>query len=73
MIEAAGTLRLDELGDLLDRELEHEEADTVSGLILMLLDRPAKLDDEVEWEGLHFKVTAVEGRGVGRCVVQGLA
>jgi len=73
LIEAAGTLRLDELGDLLDRELEHEEADTVSGLILMLLDRPAKLDDEVEWEGLHFKVTAVEGRGVGRCVVQGLA
>jgi len=64
-----GTLRLDELGQLFDRELEHEEVESVSGLVLMLLDRPPKVGDVVEYDGLRLEVTAVQGHGVRECAV----
>ena len=63
-VQVAGTVRLDELGEALGIELEHEEADTVSGLVLMLLERPARAGDVVVHEDLRFEVTAAEGRGV---------
>jgi CBS domain containing-hemolysin-like protein len=69
-LRVAGTMRLDELGEQLAMELEHEETDTVSGLVLMLLERPARVGDIVEHAGLRLEVTAVEGRGVKECAVQ---
>lgn len=67
---ARGTVRLDELGETLGRELEHEEVDTVSGLVLSLLDRPPQVGDAVEYGGLLFQVVAVEGLGVKSCLVK---
>ncbi len=64
-----GTLRLDELGQLFDRELGHEEVESVSGLVLMLLGRPPRVGDVIEYDGLRFEVTAVQGRGVRECAV----
>jgi CBS domain containing-hemolysin-like protein len=66
----AGTVRIEELGEELDRDLEHEEVDTVSGLILDLLDRPPAVGDRVVWENLEFEVTEVEGHGVAECAVR---
>jgi CBS domain containing-hemolysin-like protein len=57
-------VRLDTLGDLIGRELEHPEIDTVSGLILSELGRPAVFGDAVEWNGVRFEVSGVYGRGV---------
>lgn len=65
----AGTVRLEEVGERLGKELEHEEADTVSGLVLTLLERPARVGDEVVYEGVRFRVAEVEGHGVGRAEV----
>jgi CBS domain containing-hemolysin-like protein len=72
-VVVAGTVRLDELGEHLQLELEHAEADTVSGLVLLLLGRPARANDRVEYAGLTFTVLAVANRGVRRCRVQRLA
>lgn len=68
-LRAAGTLRLEELGQHLALALEHEEVESVSGLVLSLLDRPPAVGDEVRWSGVCFRVSAVEGLGVARCVV----
>jgi CBS domain containing-hemolysin-like protein len=60
----AGTVRLDELGQRLNLELEHEEVDSVSGLVLARLGRPPILGDAVDYGRIHLEVVEVSGRGV---------
>lgn len=72
VLHAAGTVRIDELGEHLDRELEHEEVDTISGLVLSLLDRPPQVGDRVRYDGIELEVAAVTGRGVAECRVTSL-
>lgn len=64
---AAGTVRVEEVGEHFDIPLEHEEVDTVSGLILAELDRPPEVGDRVSWNGIDLEVIEVEGHGVSRC------
>ncbi len=68
-LRAAGTLRLEELGQHLGLDLEHGEVETISGLVLALLDRPPAVGDEVRWSGIYLRVSAVEGHGVAECIV----
>jgi CBS domain containing-hemolysin-like protein len=63
-VTAAGTLRLDELGAHFHLDLEHEDVDSVSGLVLARLGRPPEVGDAVDYGRLHVEVTAVSGRGV---------
>ncbi|HUG40356.1 MAG TPA: transporter associated domain-containing protein, partial [Longimicrobiales bacterium] len=63
-VTVAGTVRLEELGEALGLVLEHEEVDTVSGLILAKLGRPPSVGDRVEHEEVVLEVSAVRGRGV---------
>ena len=65
----AGTLRLDELGQALDLELEHEDVDSVSGLVLAELGRPPLVGDVVEHGRIRVEVTRTTGRGVQRARV----
>lgn len=71
-IHVPGTLRLEELGDYMGAHLEHEDVYTVSGLILMLLDRQPKVGNVAVHDGLKFEVTAVRGHGVEECIVSPL-
>jgi CBS domain containing-hemolysin-like protein len=64
-----GTVRLDEVGDALDRELEHPRVTTVSGLVLLLLGRPAAVGDVVAYQDVRIEVTSVAGRGVREALV----
>src|SRR5690606_2992528 len=62
--QVQGAARLNMLGAVLERDLEHPEVDTVSGLILSELGRPPKIGDVVEWRDLSFEVSSVHGHGV---------
>jgi CBS domain containing-hemolysin-like protein len=68
-LQVQGTVRLDTLGERLDRHLEHEDVITVSGLILALLGRPARRGDVVHWTGVEFRVTLLHGHGVAMAIV----
>lgn len=63
-VRAGGTVRLDELGQFFDLDLQHEEVDSVSGLVLARLGRPPVVGDVVDYGRLQLKVTATSGRGV---------
>ena len=68
-LRVAGTMRLDELGQLFDLELGHEDVDSVSGLILTLLGRTPHVGDSVRYGRLQIDVTAVKGHGVDEAAV----
>jgi CBS domain containing-hemolysin-like protein len=57
------------MGQEFDLELEHEEVDSVSGLVLALLGRPPDVGDRVVYDRLELEVTAVKGHGVEECAV----
>jgi CBS domain containing-hemolysin-like protein len=65
----AGTVRLEELSAHLDLALEHEEVDTIGGLVLSILERPPAVGDAVPYLNLVIEVTAVVGRQVKGCRV----
>ena len=60
----AGTVRLSDAGEAIGAVVEHEEVDTVSGLVLALLGRPPRLGDTVEYEEARMEVTRLRGLGV---------
>lgn len=67
--DVSGLTRIEELGDVLDMDLQSDEIDTVGGLILNLLEAPASVGDTVDYRGLQFKVSQAENGGVDRCIV----
>ena len=68
-VRVRGTVRLDEVAKALDWPLEHPKVTTVSGLVLLLLGRPAHLGDVVTWNQVRVEVTKVAGRGVAEALL----
>ena len=64
-----GTVRLKDAGDALGCSVDHPDVQSVSGLVLALLGRPAVVGDVVTWKGARIEVTAVSGRGVAEASV----
>ena len=67
-VRALGIARVDVLGEVIGLELEHPDVDTISGLVLALLNRPPLVGDTVVYEGVHLEVTEVEGHGVAEVI-----
>lgn len=68
-LHVAGTVRLDELGERLERAVTHEDIETVSGLVLVVLQRPPHMGDSVTYQGIRLQVTRVDGKGVAEALV----
>jgi CBS domain containing-hemolysin-like protein len=64
-----GTMRVDELGRLFDLDLQHDEVDSVSGLVLAVLGRPPQVGDSIRYDRLQLEVTATKGHGVNEAAV----
>ena len=64
-----GTVRLKDAGDALGCSIDHPDVQSVSGLLLALLGRPAVVGDAVTWKGARIEVTAVSGRGVAEASI----
>jgi CBS domain containing-hemolysin-like protein len=68
-LRVRGTVRLQEAGSALGVALEHSKVTTISGLVLLLLGRPASVGDAVTWQSVRIEVTGLAGRGVADAVV----
>jgi magnesium and cobalt exporter, CNNM family len=64
-----GTVRLKDVGEALGLRLEYPDVQSVSGLVLTELGRPAAVGDVVTWNGIRVEVKAVAGLGVGDAVI----
>ncbi|HUP47953.1 MAG TPA: hemolysin family protein [Thermoanaerobaculia bacterium] len=68
-----GTVRLDEIGERLGIRLEDARVDTLSGLVLAELGRPAKEGDSLRYRDLRIEVAETIGRGVLSAVISRVA
>jgi len=68
-VRVRGTVRLDEAGEALGSSIEYEKVTTISGLVLLLLNRPAHAGDVVTWRNVRIEVASTAGRGVGEAVL----
>ncbi len=66
----AGTVRLIDAGAAIGAVIEHPDAESVSGLVLHLLGRPAVPGDVVEFEEARVEVLSVRGNGVREALVE---
>ena len=68
-----GTVRLKDVGEAFGITLEHADVQSVSGLVLTELGRPAAVHDVVIWNGIRVEVKSIAGLGVGEAVIVRLA
>jgi CBS domain containing-hemolysin-like protein len=68
-VRVRGTVRLDEAGEALGSSIAYEKVTTISGLVLLLLNRPAHTGDVVTWRNVKIEVASTAGRGVGEAVL----
>jgi putative hemolysin len=65
----SGKTSIDDVNELLDAELPHEQWDTVAGLVLDLFGKIPTAGDETEFQGLIFKAEDVQGRRVATVLI----
>src|SRR4051812_41954998 len=65
-----GTFPIDDFNEKFGIELPIEDYHTVAGFVFGLLGRAAAADDEVEYDGVRFKVMDVEGSRIEKLEVQ---
>lgn len=67
--QVRGEVLLEDLSETLDRDLAREGVETVSGLVLDLLERPPRVGDRVQWREVAFLVEEVADLVASRCRV----
>src|SRR5262249_15023516 len=67
-----GTFPIDDFNEKFHVELPIEDYHSVAGFVFGLLGRAAAEGDEVDYDGLHFRVLEVEGSRIERLEVHAL-
>lgn len=64
----SGMLSLDEINDIMDTDIPEEELefDTISGMVLGLSGKMPEVGDEVEFDGINFRIEEVEDKRITR-------
>ncbi|MDD2481595.1 MAG: hemolysin family protein [Lutispora sp.] len=67
-----GMLSLDEVNDIMDVELPEDELefDTISGMILSLSGKMPEVGDEVEYDGIQFRIEEVDDKRITKIKVR---
>ena len=65
-----GRCSIDDLNEVLDADLPHEEWDTVAGLIYSLLGHVPTAGEHVHFDGFEFTVEAVQGRRIAHVLIE---
>jgi len=68
-IRVDGTFPIDDFNEQFDCDLPHEDYHTIAGFVFGLLGRAAEPGDEVDHDGLQFRVDSVEGQRIDRLTV----
>lgn len=69
-ILALGTVRLDEIAEYVDLGDQHEDIDTIGGLMISRLNLPPSLGDELKLDGITLRVEEVDGLAIERVSIQ---
>src|ERR671931_359337 len=69
-IRIGGTFPIDDFNEKFGTKLQLENFQTVAGFVFGLLGRAADAGDEVDYDGLHFRVLEVEGSRIERLEVR---
>jgi putative hemolysin len=65
-----GTYTIDDFNEEFDTELEHEDFNTMAGLVFGELGRAPEVGDEVRVDGLVLRVLEIEGSRIGKIEVE---
>ena len=63
-------MNMDDLNELLDFELPHEDVDTVGGLVFKILGKVPVPGDGFEYHGVSFKVEKVRGHRISKLMLE---
>jgi putative hemolysin len=69
-VRIEGTYTIDDFNEEFHTELEHEDFNTMAGLVFGELGRAPEVGDEVRVDGLLLRVLEVEGSRIGKIEVQ---
>ena len=65
-----GSVKLDDLNDVLGTELESEDYSSLGGYLIELLDDIPEVGEEAVENGIHYKVLSVDKNRVDKVLIQ---
>jgi len=66
---ANAMMRIDEIAEFFEIEIEDEDVDTIGGLVVKLLGRIAEIGDKVEIKDLEFTVKEIDGARITKLLI----
>jgi putative hemolysin len=69
-IRVSGTFPIDDFNELFEQEMPQEDYHTLAGFVFGQLGRAPEPGDDVEWDGVRFKVIEVDGARIEKLDVE---